>query len=180
MNLKYPITLILLVIAFAGCTSNKCQVSCLGNIGMMVVGFTRAELDSGRSMAYKRNGEFNELVGSGPLKSPYWTYPTINDTTSDTLLNLVADFGDSYDYVLVIPVTGAANDTFIISHITLGGQRYATKHCRDGGTAYGFGCETPAYLESYSVNKVQVVTNGKFSSFYSKGNYIMGLVCIKK
>ncbi len=179
MKLKYSITLLLLVVAFMGCDSDKCQVSCLGSIGVTAIGFTRAELDSSICNIYQRNGAFNELVGSAHLPV-YWTYPTSNDTTSDTLINLVAGLSEAYDFVLVVPVTGAANDTFILSHITLGGQRYATEHCRDGGTPSGSGCSDPAYLQSYSVNNVQVVTTTKYLSTYYTTNYIMGLVCIKK
>ena len=80
MKMNYSIALILLAAAFAGCTSNKCQVSCIGDIGIMAVGFTRAELDSASCMKYKRNGEFNTLVGSGTLNSVDWKYPSINDT----------------------------------------------------------------------------------------------------
>ncbi len=173
--MKY-IALILLVTMLCGCDTNKCQVSCIGSIALVAVGYTKAELNGAAIGTYGKDGQFDNLISAGPMSSGSysdWQYPSVTDTTTDTLL-CIGSVGYTNDYEITIP----GENTIKITGITLGGQLSVTDYCNEGGTPTGAQCTGPTYIQSYTVNGVQVSPSHTVTLIGQ--NYAMGYIYIVK
>ena len=160
------------MISICGCDTTRCKVDCVGTIALVAVGYTKAEMNGAALGTYGKDGQFDNLISATPMSSG-WQYPSVTDTTTDTLL-CFSSVGYTNDYEITIP----GENTVKITGISVGGQLSVTDYCKEGGTPTGAQCTGPTYIQSYTVNGVQVSPPHTVSIIGQ--NYAMGYIYIVK
>jgi hypothetical protein len=125
-------------------------VSCGGTLYYAFVGFSRAELDSAVSYYY-----FNGQTFSIVELASYYTYPSSNDSSSDTLLLAASQLNDGISGSLGFAIP-SDNLMYKITNIIFGGDVYENQPCREGSPTPGFCTGGLPYLGSYEINGILV------------------------
>ncbi len=147
MNFRYFAATLLLASIFLSCRTSTCSVDCGGNIFIIAVGFTKSQLDSANITIYTQNhGQYTQNYDSRS-----WSYPSPNDSTSDTLINhafSLASGMNGTSFEINIPST---NQTFMVKNINCGGDVAENQPCNEGSPTPGY-CKSFPYLSSYNIN----------------------------
>ena len=153
MILKNTILLTLLALTICSCKKETCTVTCdsQGTIYFVVVGYSRSELAG----VIRQADNYTDTM---PLSM--WHYPSVNDTTSDTLIAGAVEINygvGNFTTSLIFPTT---NDTVNITDMVLHGTVTEQLPCHEGGhiagSPVGPGCNAAPYLYAYKINGNQV------------------------